>query len=78
MRRTFVNSVLSTHKRRQGYFYVRNLVAGGCGFAVYTKLVVTLGTTMAVAAGIATTIGAYFTVAPIIALLACLIEQMSS
>lgn len=78
MRRTFVQGVLSTPKRRQSYFYFRNLIAGGCGIAAYVKLGASLGAAIGAGIGVAAAVAAYFTIAPVIALLICLFEQMSS
>jgi len=78
MKRTFVQGVLSTPKRRQSYFYFRNLIAGGCGIAVYVKTSTLLGMYMAGGIGFIAAVAAFFTIAPVIAFLICLFEQMAS
>ncbi|WP_157385930.1 hypothetical protein [Methylosarcina fibrata] len=78
MKRTFAQSVLSTQKRRQSYFYCRNLIAGGCGLFAYVKLSASLGMTIGAIVGFTAMIASYLTIAPLIALLLCLFEQMLS
>jgi len=74
MRRSFVQSVLSSQKQRQRYYYFKNITAGLCGIATF----VGLGGVFGIALGVAATVLAYFTVAPIVAFLICLFEQMAS
>jgi hypothetical protein len=78
MKRTFAQSVLSTQKRRQSFYYCRNFIAAGCGLFAYMKLSVSLGMIIGSVIGFVTMIVAYLTIAPAIALLLCLLEQMLS
>lgn len=68
----FIRSVLSTKKRRQTFFYFRNLIALVCAGVTYKFVGGSIG--LGVAA-IALVLG-YMTIAPVIAFLICLIEQM--
>jgi hypothetical protein len=74
MKKGFIASVLSTHKQRQRFIWARNMVSFVCAAMAWHFIGGGLGLGLA---GI-TLIGAYFTVAPVVAFIACLIEQMCS
>jgi hypothetical protein len=74
MKKGFVASVLSTPKQRQRFIWGRNMVALICAVGVYH----TIGGALGVGLGVVALIGSYFTVAPVIAFIACLFEQMYS
>lgn len=73
-RRTFIESILSTQKQRQRFYYFRNLTAlccavGGFHFAAQH---------FAWAAAIVGLFAGYLIIGPVVAFLVCLIEQMYS
>lgn len=70
----FVQSVLSTKKQRQTFFYFRNLVAFICALVTFKFVGGSIGLGVAV---VALVLG-YITIAPIVAFIICLIEQMLS
>lgn len=74
MAKGFVASILSTQKRRQQFYYVRNITSlfSGIAFGQY------IGGGIGFFFGVIAIVVAYMTIAPIIALLVCLIEQMYS
>jgi hypothetical protein len=74
MRSSFIRSVLSTQKQRQRFFYFRNFSAGACALMAGVEI----GGGMGLAVGFVVLFLAYYTVAPIIAFIICLIEQMAS
>lgn len=74
MKKGFVANVLSTPKQRQRFFWGRNMVSLLFAAGAYHSI----GGALGVGLGVVTLIGAYFTVAPMIAFIACLIEQMFS
>lgn len=78
MRKSFVYSVLSTQKNRQRYFYFKNTIAAVCGIAAYVKISSLFGSALGVGVAVIAAILAYLTVAPVIAFLICLFEQIAS
>lgn len=74
MKRGFIESVLFTQKRRQLFYWVRNLVAFIAAVSVFHEVGGGLGAGLAVLALFV----AYYTVAPVVAFAACLFEQMYS
>lgn len=75
MRRTgFVQSVLSTTRQRQRYYWVRNFVSLFCAVGTFQIVGGDFGWILALVG----LIGGYFTVAPVIAFLVCLFEKMHS
>ena len=74
MRNSFVRSVLSTPKQRQRFFYFRNGTALISGVLVFTSVTGTLGAIL----GVLAVPVAYLTIAPIVAFVICLVEQMLS
>jgi hypothetical protein len=74
MSKSFVQSVLSTQKQRQRFYWIRNFVALCCAAGAF-KLV---GGSLGAIAAAGALLGGYFTVAPLIAFAVCLFEQMNS
>lgn len=74
MLKSFTRSVLSTKTQRQRFFYFRNITAFLCGIAVFTFVGGTAGYILAVVAFLLS----YITVAPIVAFIICLAEQLLS
>lgn len=74
MARGFVQSVLSTKKQRQAFFYFRNLIAFACALVTFKFVNGSLGLGLAVV----TLILSYMTIAPVVAFVICLFEQMLS
>lgn len=74
MSRGFIQSVLSTQKQRQRFYWVRNMISFFCGVATFYEIGGVLGGLLALAALVV----AYFTIAPVLAFIACLFEQMYS
>lgn len=74
MKTGFIQSVLSTRKQRQRFCWVRNMAAFICAALVFHEFGDTLGGVLVAL----TLVLSYFTIAPIIAVAACLFEQMWS
>lgn len=74
MLKSFVRGVLSSQKQRQRYYYFKNGIAFVSGLFIFVQL----GGVIGFALGIVGAFIAIFTIAPIIAFLICLIEQMAS
>jgi hypothetical protein len=70
---TIRQSILSTPKQRKRFFWVRNMATLFSGGAIY-QLPEPFGIWLCVPGAILT----YFTVAPVIALIVCFIEEMFS
>lgn len=70
----FIKSVLSTKKQRQSFFYFRNLTALACALVTFKYIGGSIGLGLAV---VALVVG-YMTVAPVVAFIICLLEQMLS
>ena len=70
----FVQSVLGTPKQRSRFFWVRSVVAAASGF--YAGHLVT--GTVGVAVGFAVAALSFYTLAPVVALVVCFVEQMLS
>ena len=70
----FVRSILDTPKQRSRFFWIRSMVAGASGF--YAGHLIT-GTT-GVAIGFAVAALSFYTLAPVVALVVCFVEQMLS
>jgi len=75
MKRGFIASVLSTQKQRQRFIWARNMISLGCAVWAYQAIG---GGGVGAAIAVAALVAAYLTVAPILAFVACLIEQMYS
>ncbi|MCQ8103459.1 hypothetical protein NP590_05005 [Methylomonas sp. SURF-2] len=74
MSKGFICSVLSTQRQRQRFYWIRNFVALFCAAGTFKVVGGTLGGIVAIGA----LLGGYFTIAPVIAFLVCLFEQMNS
>lgn len=72
--KTFVDSVLSTRRQQQRYYWARNMISLGCGAWAFHALVGGMG----IAIGFSVIVIAHFTVSPVVAFVLCLIEQMCS
>jgi hypothetical protein len=70
----YIRSVLSTKTQRQRFFYVRNLIAFLCAVATFQFFGGAIGGGLAAVALLLS----YITVAPVIAFIICLIEQLGS
>ena len=70
----FVRSVLTTPKQRIRFFWIRSILAGASGFYAAQFVPGALG----VALGFAAAAVSFYTVAPVIALVICFVEQMLS
>lgn len=71
---SFIGSVLSTRKQRQRFYWARNVISFACAALAFHAIGGTLGLVVAVGA----LCGAYFTVAPVLAFLMCLVEHLYS
>lgn len=74
MEKSFVQSVLSTKKQRQAFYYFRGIVSLLCAVAVF-KMAPEEWSIILAGAGL---VVSYLTVAPVIAFIICLAEQMFS
>jgi hypothetical protein len=70
---TLRQSILSTPKQRKRFFWLRNMAALGTGALAY-QLQAPFGLWLC----LPITLLAYFTVAPIVAVILCFIEEMLS
>jgi hypothetical protein len=71
---TLRQSILSTPKQRRRFFWVRNMATFFIGLAVFYKLPDPWGMILVLPAALLT----YFTVAPVVALIVCFVEEMMS
>lgn len=69
---SFVQSVLSSKKRRQAFFYFRNIISLMCAVAIF-KIAPGEWSIILAAAGL---VLSYFTIAPVIYFLICLAEHI--
>lgn len=74
MRTGFIHSVLSTPRQRQRFYWVRNIASLFCAVAAFQVVGGDYGWMLAFGALIV----GYFTVAPVVAFIVCLFEQMHS
>ncbi len=70
----FVKSVLSTKKQRQAFFYFRNLIALACALVSFKYI----GGSIGLGVGVVVLVVGYMTIAPVVAFIICLLEQMLS
>jgi hypothetical protein len=74
----FIKSVTSTRKSRQRFYYFRNLTSAICAIVVFQYLSgASIGLYLSIAGAIAGFAIGYMTIAPIVAFIICLIEQMA-
>ena len=74
---SFVKSVLSTKKLRQSFYRIRNFISIVCGIAAMSLAHERFGPDGAnMAIGVVAIFIAYLTIAPLIALILCFLEQM--
>jgi hypothetical protein len=76
--KSFKNGVLSSPKQKQRYFYFKHLISGLCGIIAYTHFSAGLGVTAALIISVGAALLAFLTIAPVVAFLICLFEQMAS
>lgn len=70
----FVTSILSTPKQRARFFWIRSVVAGASGFYAGQFVAGEIGIVL----GFAVAALSFYTLAPVVALVLCFIEQMLS